>query len=111
MACYYPQKAYKAKDGRVTFVRKEAIANLTLPCGNCLGCRMARSRQWGVRILHEASLHENNMFITLTYDDEHLPIDESVNVKHFQKFMKAYRNKISPNKIRFFQISHQCLCL
>ena len=42
------------------------------------------------------------MFITLTYDDKHLPIDESLNVKHFQKFMKAYRNKITPHKIRFF---------
>ena len=102
MPCYSPQSAYKAKDGRVTFVRKEATSNLTLPCGNCLGCRMARSQQWGVRMLHEASLHENNMFITLTYDDEHLPIDESLNVKHFQKFMKAYRQKISPHKIRFF---------
>ena len=102
MACYHPQKAYKARDGRVTFSRKDAISNLTLPCGNCLGCRMERSRQWGTRMLHEATLHKENMFITLTYDDEHLPIDESINVKHFQKFMKAYRHKISPIKIRFF---------
>jgi len=102
MPCFSPQNAYKAKDGRVIFTRKNAISNLLLPCGSCLGCRLEKSRQWGTRILHEASLHDNNMFITLTYDDEHLPIDESINVKHFQLFMKKYRKKISPNKIRFF---------
>jgi hypothetical protein len=43
--------------------------------------------------LHEASLHIFNSFITLTYDPEHLPEDGSLNVLHFQKFMKRLRKK------------------
>jgi hypothetical protein len=50
----------------------------------------------------EASLHIFNSFITLTYDPDHLPKDGSLNVVHFQKFMKRLRKKISPLKIRFF---------
>lgn len=33
----------------------------------------------------------NGCFITLTYDDEHLPEDGSLNVKHFQDFVKRLR--------------------
>jgi len=95
MPCYQPQNAYKAIDGRVTFVRKDAISNLQLPCQSCIGCRLERSRQWGVRIMNEAQLYQDNMFITLTYDDDHLPIDESINVNHFQTFMKKYRNSLN----------------
>jgi hypothetical protein len=38
----------------------------------------------------------------LTYDPEHLPEDGSLNVVHFQKFMKRLRDRIKPLKIRFF---------
>jgi len=102
MPCINPQSAFKGRDGSVTFVRKDAIANLKLDCQQCIECRKKRSLHWGIRMMHEASMHENNMFLTLTYDDEHLPVDESLHLQHFQKFMKAYRNKISPTKIRFF---------
>ena len=50
---------------------------LTLPCGNCIGCRLERSRQWAVRCMHEASLYEDNCFLTLTYSPEFLPSDGS----------------------------------
>jgi hypothetical protein len=57
---------------------------------------------WAVRCVHEASLHERNSFITLTYDDEHLPRRPTTLVpKHFQNFMKALRKRVS-NKIRFY---------
>lgn len=42
-------------------------------CGECEGCRMEYSRQWAMRCSLEASLHEANYFVTLTYDEEHLP--------------------------------------
>lgn len=42
------------------------------------------------------------MFITLTYDDEHLPKNGTLNKKHFQDFMKRYRKAIAPKKIRFY---------
>ena len=52
--------------------------------------------------MHEASLHEQNCFITLTYDDENLPVDESINVKDYQLFMKKLRHRFPDKKIRFF---------
>jgi len=51
--------------------------------------------------MHEAQMHEENCFITLTYSDENLPTDESINVKHFQKFIKKLRKSVEPKKIRY----------
>jgi len=81
-----------------------------IPCGQCIGCRLERSRQWAVRCQHESELHLANCFLTLTYDDAYLPKDRSLNQKHFQDFMKrlrkrfGYSKKKRPNgpKIRFF---------
>ena len=76
--------------------------NLTLPCGQCIGCRLERSRQWAVRCMHEASLYERNCFVTLTYDNEHLPKDRSLNKKHFQDFMKRLRFCFPDDKVRYY---------
>ena len=55
-----------------------------------------------MRMQHEASLYEDNCFITLTYDPEHLPEDQSLNKRHFQLFMKRLRRAHPKTKIRFF---------
>ena len=52
--------------------------------------------------MHEASMHDSNAFITLTYADEHLPYGGTLVKPHFQKFMKRLRERIAPTKIRFF---------
>lgn len=41
-----------------------------LPCGRCIGCKLERSKQWAIRLMHEAQLHEANSFLNLTYDDK-----------------------------------------
>lgn len=111
MPCFHPITGYKGKSvnkktGKRAIVFKvgEAFTDLpvVIPCGRCHGCRLERSRQWAIRCVHEASLHEENAFITLTYDDAHLPSDGSLNKKHFQDFMKKYRRKLEPKKIRFY---------
>jgi len=58
-----------------------------IACGQCSGCRLERSRQWAVRCMHEASLHEKNSFVTLTYKDA----PESLEYRDFQLFMKRLR--------------------
>tara|TARA_R110002072_G_scaffold196017_3_gene353387 strand:+ start:2238 stop:3008 length:771 start_codon:yes stop_codon:yes gene_type:complete len=52
--------------------------------------------------MHEAQLYEDNCFITLTFDEEHLPNDYSLNHDYFQKFMKRLRKEIAPQKVRYF---------
>lgn len=104
MPCYHPIAAYQTVDGQVVFSERryfDISRTLSLPCGQCVGCRLERSRQWAMRCLHEAKLHENNCFITLTYSDEHLPNDRSLHYRDFQLFMKKLRKKFG-SKIRFY---------
>lgn len=105
MPCYHPITAYQGADGRVVFVERakhDLVRSLLLPCGQCRGCRLERSRQWAIRCVHEASLHERNCFITLTYDDGHLPEDRSLDYKIFQVFMRRLRKRFKEFRIRFF---------
>lgn len=43
-----------------------------IACGTCLECRLEYTKQWAQRLVCESTLYDNNWFITLTYDDEHL---------------------------------------
>lgn len=47
---------------------------IEIPCGQCIGCRLQRSRDWANRCLLELQDHVHpGYFITLTYNDLHLP--------------------------------------
>lgn len=54
---------------------------IEIPCGKCWGCRLEYSRQWAMRCMLEAKDHENNQFITLTYDNDHLPTKMIINIE------------------------------
>lgn len=104
MPCFNPWDGFKAVKGRgVKASRAHAYSDrkLTLPCGQCIGCRLDRARDWSTRIMHEADTHEANSFLTLTFADEHLPWDYSVSVRDIQLFLKRLRKSIAPAKIRF----------
>ena len=74
---------------------------IQVPCGKCYVCRRMRSKSWSVRLLHEFSEHESNVFITLTYDDLHLPFGGNLCKKDFQDFMKRFRYFVK-KPIKFF---------
>lgn len=111
MPCYRPIAAYRAarvnpdtgKRG-IVFNRHDGLSDMpvTVPCGQCIGCRLERSRQWAIRLVHENQVHEDSCFLTLTYDNKHLPADQSLDVEHFKKFMKRLRKHVHPKKIRYF---------
>lgn len=96
MACTRPV-AIKRREGSGSL---STFATDLVPCGNCLGCDLERSRQWAVRCMHEASLHQDNAFVTLTYDDEHLPAAGSLDPAAFPLFMRRLR-KEAPG-VRYF---------
>lgn len=108
MPCYSPLQAWrgtKLQSGKRSVVfhpPSRHAESLNLPCGQCVGCRLERSRQWAMRCLHESSLYDRNCFITLTYDNEHLPKNGSVDVREFQLFMKRLRKAYPEDRIRFF---------
>lgn len=112
MPCYKPLSAWQqpvsgsAGKRSIVFSREhlenyDIARSLDLPCGQCIGCRLERSRRWAVRIMHEAQMHERNSFLTLTYDDDHLPSDGSLQLEDFQLFMKRLRRG-SSGPLRFF---------
>lgn len=96
MPCYSPLLAWQQGNGEIVFVErmgKDVRRELSLPCGQCIGCRLEKSRQWAMRCMHEASLHKQNSFITLTYDDSHLPNRGMLCYPEFQRFIKRLRKK------------------
>lgn len=110
MACYRPLQGWRSKSltpngkRKIVFSPSAGFADLPVevPCGQCIGCRLERSRQWAMRCIHESTLHDANSFITLTYAPEHMPYDFSLKVDHFQKFMKRLRKSREGQKIRYF---------
>lgn len=110
MACYSPLHGYRSKERNpsgkrgLVFSSKEGLIDrrLTVPCGQCIGCRLERSRQWAVRCMHEAALHDKNCFVTLTYDEEHIPPHGSLVKADLQKFFKRLRKHYPEDKIRYF---------
>ena len=88
----------------VTFRWSEALHDrpVTVPCGRCGECRRDKKRQWAMRSMHEASLHDENSFITLTYDAKYLPENGSLRKTDFSGFMKRLRSRHCGRTIRFF---------
>lgn len=66
-------------------------ASFAVPCGKCLACKIQRSNEWALRIMHELHDHEKACFITLTYDDEHLPRTNSLDKTALTNFFKRLR--------------------
>lgn len=79
-----------------------------VPCGCCRECMDDISRQWAFRILQEASLYDNNYFVTFTYNEENIPKDKMlVNdfYTSFNKKLRTYLNRDKLNsKFRFYGI-------
>ena len=120
MPCYKPLTAYWSKylteNGKRQLVFNAKLAlntdfKIQVPCGRCIGCRLEYARVWGLRCWHESLLYDNNCFLTLTYDDDHLPDWHSLDRDHFTNFIKRLREyvrircikeKIPLIKIRYF---------
>lgn len=110
MPCYFPLRGYKepfpsGKNGkhRIVFTKRldDSVRQVEVPCGQCIGCRLERSRKWAARCINEASLYDDNCFITLTYSQEYLPVHGSLVPEHLTLFMKRLR-KMYGEGIKFF---------
>jgi hypothetical protein len=107
MPCYYPNKGWSDPDqnGKWTYKqpKNDSAQRMTIACGQCLGCRTELSRQWAMRNMHEASLYADNSFLTLTYDNENLPPNGSLDKKAFPKFIRSLRqDQPKGKKIRYY---------
>lgn len=78
-----------------------------VPCGQCVACRINYAKEWAVRCMLEARENPPAFFITLTYDDEHLPVQEyngdffgKLEKRDFQLFIKRMRKMYG--SLRYF---------
>ncbi len=108
MTCFSPIAGYRSripsKNGGFAIVFKKSLSNgqnVEIACGQCIGCRLDKSREWAIRCVHEAQLHQQNCFITLTYNDENLPPGASLDKEHFPIFIRKLRRN-TPHKIRYY---------
>jgi len=113
MPCFTPLTAYispwktnsqSGKSFRSTSFKEddEHSIQIQFKCGQCIGCRLDYSKQWAIRCMNEAQMHTENCFITLTYNDDHLPSDQSLHHRDFQLFFKRLRKKFPGKKIRYY---------
>lgn len=71
---------------------------MSVACGRCIGCRLERARQWAVRCMHEASLHEASAFVTLTYEVAPLGLVP----RDLELFWKRLRRSLGGKRISYF---------
>lgn len=111
MPCFRPLAGWRSRERNPRSGKRSIVFNaqqahmdqpVTLPCGQCIGCRLERSRQWAIRCAHEATLWERNCFLTLTYDNDHLPSDGSLVKSDFQAFMKDLRHAVFRRRRKFW---------
>lgn len=112
MACFRPMEAWKSKHinptGRRSLVFNSAHSDdpdapMRIKCGVCIGCRMDKANEWALRCMHESEYHEENYFITLTYNEESLWSRDnpmSLDYRDIQKFHKRLRKRMS--SFRFY---------
>lgn len=122
MPCYCPIRAFRSAEKNpsgkrsIVFNVSAALAGrgfadpdfwgsddgiVKIACGQCVGCRLERSRQWAVRLMHELRSHKASCFLTLTYNDQCLPVGGTLVLSDFQNFMKRLRKRFGKG-IRFF---------
>ena len=117
MTCYHPITMYRVRSGKnpvtgawpLTTSPKLGYTDkpIQVPCGQCIGCRLEYARQWTDRcekeLMHphlpliqdgkkvrQLEYRQESCFLTLTYDNEHLPDDKGLNKSDLQKPIPSY---------------------
>lgn len=73
-----------------------------LPCGSCIACRIAKTREWKVRLINELDKTKKGVFITLTFDEEHY--QKSIKKRDMQLFLKKVRNYFDDRVIKYYLV-------
>lgn len=88
---------------------------LLLPCNHCIGCRLDYSRRWADRMMLELDHSKKGIFVTLTYNNAHVPFTEidytgeltefgafTLEKRDLQLFFKRLRKKLPDKEVRYF---------
>lgn len=100
----FPKRIINPQWDGVSFLSKYSY--ILVPCGKCLACRINRRREWTARLQQEEIYSSSSYFVTLTYDEQHLPRDNhgnpSVCKRDVQLFLKRLRKHFVGCQIRYF---------
>lgn len=92
MTCYSPSIAQQLAPGRRPVFTGFDFSKplMRLPCGRCIGCRVARSQAWALRAAAEAQTagEYRSLFVTNTYADNPF----SLSIRDHQLYMKKLRH-------------------
>lgn len=79
---------------------------VAIPCRHCIGCHLDYARDWANRLLIELKDMKCGIFLTLTYDNDHLPRTKdgvpTLSKRDLQLFFKRLRKHFSDRKIRYY---------
>ena len=101
MPCLRPIDAYQPHEGAPLVFEKprgQISRELRVKCRRCIGCRIEDATHWTARGMCEQSMHPPGSchFATLTYDDEHLPLNGNLIYSDYQQFARYVRRDIGP---------------
>jgi hypothetical protein len=82
---------------------------LTIPdqevgCGRCPGCRRMQAREWATRLTHEARVTTPAFFITLTYDDQHIPHTGTLDPEDLRLFWRRLRRNYPKGSVSYYGV-------
>jgi len=63
-----------------------------------------RGQEWSRRLEHELDFHASAIFLTLTYSEAHLPVDDGLDARHLQLFLKRLRFDLEDRKFRYYSV-------
>ncbi|MBD5584332.1 MAG: hypothetical protein HDQ88_04565 [Clostridia bacterium] len=82
---------------------REYYSLIDIPCGKCEACKCNHAKEWALRCHLESLYHDQNCFITLSYNNENLPKNRSLELSDLQKFWKRLRKSLpKETKIKYF---------
>lgn len=117
--CDYPRYIVNRKYAKLLPIFRRLYTTepdyyVSVPCGRCRLCKARLAKEWKVRLAHELQTTATHVvktervprvvFATLTFNDDHLPQDESIFADYLVKFRDNYRKRygISP---RYFLVT------
>lgn len=71
-------------------------------CGQCHACRINYTSRWTLRLLYELSCWNDASFVTLTYNEENMPLDRGLHLSDFQKFKDNLRYNSGNRKFKYY---------
>lgn len=88
MDCVHPRSVRNPKTRLFMYV----------PCGHCIACRVAKTREWKLRLMMESKSWKESCYITLTYDEENLRLTPCGHAtlwpSDIQNFFKRVRTRL-----------------